>query len=83
MGVRDLAVVVGEDRGAGAVEDAGPPDAEAGGACRLDADQADALVRDEAGEHADRVRAAPDAGDDRVRKPPLGLEDLRARLARR
>ena len=33
------------------------------------------------GEHADRVRAAADAGDDGLRQPPLGVEDLLARLA--
>ena len=81
VGVGDLAVLVGEHGGARAVEDAGPTGAEARGARRLDADELDVRVVDEAGEHADRVRAAADARDDGVRQAALGLEDLRARLA--
>ena len=46
----------------------------------LDADQLDALVVDEAGEGADRVRAAADAGDHAVRQAARRGEDLLAGL---
>src|SRR5262249_36998085 len=46
----------------------------------LDADQPYVLVVDEAREHADRVRAAADAGDHCLRQPALDVEELRARL---
>ena len=62
--VGDLAVLVGEHRRARAVEDAGATGAEARRAGGLDADEPHLLVVEEAGEHADRVRAAADAGDD-------------------
>ena len=79
--VDDLAVLVGEQRRARAVEDAGAARAEARRAGRLDADEPHVGVVEEAGEDPDRVRAAADAGDDRVGQPALGLEHLRARLA--
>ena len=63
------------------MEHAGRPLAEARRARRLDADELDAVVVEERGEHADRVRAAADARDDGVRQPSLDLEHLRARLA--
>ena len=79
--VDDLAVLVGEQRGARAVEDARSARAEARRPGRLDAVEADVPVVQEAGEHPDRIRATADAGDRGVRQPALGLEDLRARLA--
>src|SRR5918996_716818 len=79
--VGDLAVVVREDRRARAVQDARPSRAEARRARRLDAEQAHVLVREEAGEDPDRVRAAADAGDHGVRQAALGGQDLLARLA--
>ena len=80
MRVGDLAVVVGEHRRARAVQDRGAAAAEARRACRLDADEPHVGVVEEAGEDADRVRAAADAGDDRVGEPALGREHLLARL---
>ena len=80
MRVGDLAVVVGEDRRACAVQDGGAPAAEAGRARRLDPDQADVGVIEEGDEAADGVGAAAHAGDDRVREPALGLEQLLAGL---
>src|SRR5215471_6773351 len=50
-------------------------------AAGLDADQPDRPVLDERVEHADRVAAATDTGDDGVRQPSRELEDLLARLA--
>ena len=50
------------------------PRAERRRARRLDADQAHVVVGDEVVEHADRVRAAADAGDDGVRQPAFGGE---------
>ena len=50
-------------------------------AARLDADQFDAGVVDERVEHAGRVAAAADAGDDHVGQPADLLEALRPRLA--
>ena len=79
--VEDLAVLVGEDRRAGAVQHPRPAAAERGRAGGLDADQAHGLVGDEVVEHADRVRAAADAGDDGFGQPAFGGEDLLARLA--
>ncbi len=63
------------------MQDAGAPGAERRRAGRLDADEPHAVVVDEAGEHADRVRAAADARDDGFRQAALRLEQLRARLA--
>ena len=80
--VEDLAVVVGEQRRARAVQHAG--------AARRRATRRRRPRRRSAGrassgtksvEHADRVRAAADAGDHRVGQPSLGGEDLLARLA--
>jgi len=47
---------------------------------RLDADEPDVRVVDEAGEHPDRVRAAADARDRAVRQLGRPLEELRASL---
>ena len=54
--------------------------AEARGARRLDADEPDVRVVDEAVEHPDRVRAAADAGDADLWEPTLDGEDLLAGL---
>ena len=81
VGIEDLAVAVGEDRRARAVQHARPARAQRGGARGLDADQAHRLVGDEVVEHADRVRAAADARDDRVGQPSLGGQHLLAGLA--
>ena len=78
--VGDLAVGVGEDRGARAVQDAAAAGAEARRAGRLDADEAHVGVVDEGVEGADRVRAAADARDDDLGQPALGGEELLARL---
>src|SRR5581483_7536586 len=78
--VRDLTVVVREDRRPRAVEHARAPAPERRGAGRLDADDAHLLVLEEAVEEADRVRAAADARHDRLGEPPLGRENLLARL---
>lgn len=89
-GVRlgDLALVVLEDVGARAVQDAGLPRGEGrrvlaglhpvpGG---LAAHQADVGVGDEGVEEADGVGAAADAGDRRVREASRALQDLAAGL---
>jgi hypothetical protein len=47
---------------------------------RLDPDERDALVGDEAGEHPDRIRSAPDACDHTLGQPSGRPQDLRARL---
>ena len=80
MRVEDLAVLVGEDRRACAVQHAGASCAERRRARRLDANQPDVVV-DEPGEHPDRVRSAADACADDLGQPLLGVEELRARLA--
>ena len=85
----DLAVVVLEHRRQRAVQDAGQAARGERGAVaaghqalprRLDADELDVLVVDEAGEHADRVRPAADARDDAVGQAAGALEQLGARL---
>ena len=53
-----------------------PARAQARRTCGLDADEPHVLVVEEAGEEADRVRAAADAGDDRVREAVVRLEHL-------
>lgn len=84
----DLALLVLEDVRAGAVQDArlargqrgrvlAGLDSVSGG---LEADQADAGVRDEGVEEADGVRAAADAGRDGVGQPAGALQDLAAGL---
>ncbi len=47
---------------------------------RFDSDQIDGLVFEKGVEYPDRVRAAADAGDDRVGKPFFSGDDLGARL---
>ena len=78
--VEDLPVVVREDRRARAVQDAGAAGAQGRCPRRLDADQPHVRVVDEAGEHADRIRAAADAGDDHLGEPLLHVEKLLPRL---
>jgi len=83
-----LAVFVLQNVGTGAVQDARTTaldgcrvlrrvDAVTG---RLDAVEGDALVVEERVEHADRVRSAADAGEDRVREATEALEELGAGL---
>ncbi len=80
MRVLDLAVGVGEQGRARAVQDSRAAGDEARRSRRLHADEPHVGVVDEAGEQADRVRAAADAGNDCVRQPSLGGEKLLARL---
>ena len=83
-----LAVAVLEDVAVAAVQHAGLALAQGGGvlarlgapAARLDADQLHAGVADEGIEHAGRVAAAADAGDDDVGQPAGLLQALLARL---
>ena len=77
--LEDLPVVVGQDVGARAVQDADAAPVSVAACCpvsipspgRLDADERDAGVGEERVEHAHRVRAAADAGDHRVGQPPF------------
>ena len=80
VGVEDLAIVVGEKRGARAVQDARAAGAEAGRADGLDPDEPDLGVVQEARKKPDRIRAAADAGDRDLWQAPLGSEDLLTRL---
>ena len=88
MGVRDLPVLVLEEVGAVAMQHARRAAGERGGMlpalqpppCRLHADDAHIRLIQEGMEQAYGVRAAADAGDHRVRQPPLGFHDLRAHL---
>ena len=84
MRVVDLTVIVLQQVGAVAVQHAGPPRRErsrmapgldALPAC-FDADQADVGVVQERMKQTHRVGAAADAGDQRVRQPSFGLQDL-------
>ena len=45
--------------------------------CRLHANQANSGFVDKIGEHADSVRSAADAGNNRIRQATFFLEDLR------
>ena len=74
MRVCDLSVFVREHGRARAVEHRGIPGTERRGVRCLHADETDVGVGDEAGEDADRVRAAADAGDDNLREAGFGLE---------
>ena len=65
-------------RRAAAGEPRGMPAADDLFAAGLDADQADRLVVDERVEHPDRVAAAADAGDDRIRQTAGELGSARA-----
>src|SRR4051794_6881462 len=85
----DLALVVLKDRRERPVQHARPPAGRQRRAVaprleplarRLDADELDVGVVDEAGEHADRVRPAAHARENPVREPVAALEQLRARL---
>src|SRR2546421_629303 len=58
VGIEHLAVVIGEQRGTRAVQNAGAAGPEAGRARGLDADEPNLDVLEEAGEEPDRVRAA-------------------------
>ena len=83
-----LAVLVLEHERAGAVQHAalagvdgrGVPAGLEAVAAGLEAVDRDVRVVEERGEQADRVRAAADAGGDRVRQPAVLLEALGARL---
>ena len=88
MRLGDLAFLVLQEIGAIAVQHAGPAAGQRRGmlarldaaARRLDADDAHALVVEEGMEQAHRVRAAADAGHQRVRDAALGFHHLRPRL---
>ncbi len=81
MRVEHLAVRVCEHGRTGAVQHRGPSRAETRCPGRLDADQSNVHVVEEAGEQPDRVRSPSDARDDCVREPVVSLEHLRPRLA--
>ena len=89
MDVRGLAVRVLQHITERAVQHARLAMAERGGvvaglvaaAAGLDADQLDAVIADERIEHAGRVAAAADAGDDDIGQPADLLEALLSRLA--
>ncbi|CAM5639734.1 hypothetical protein SAURM35S_06328 [Streptomyces aurantiogriseus] len=84
----DLPLVVLEDVGPGAVQDAGVARGQGRRVLagldavtrRLAADEAHVRVRDEGVEEADGVGAAADAGDGGVGQPARALQDLAARL---
>ena len=88
VGLFDLAVVVTHEVRAGAVQDADGALGDGGAVLALaeafaagfGADQFDAVVVNEIGEHADGVGAAADAGDHHVGQCAGALEDLGARL---
>ena len=88
VGLLDLAVLVLEDVGVGAVEDARGASRQRGAVlagveaqtARLDAHHAHARVVHELVEHADGVAAGAHAGDERVGQPALLGQDLPARL---
>ena len=88
MRLDHLAVRVLEQVGARAVQDAGPAGGHRGGmlpgldplARRLDADHPHLGIVEERVEQAHGVRAAADAGDQRVRQAALLGHDLLARL---
>src|SRR5471032_2956833 len=81
MRVENLPVLVREQRRTRTVQHPGATAAERSGTRSLDADKAHLVVRKEVEEHPDRVRAAADARDDRIRQTALCCEHLRARLA--
>ena len=81
--VEHLPVAVGEDRRTRAVQDRRTSGSETRRTGRLDADEANGLVLEEAGEEADRVGAAAHTGDDHGSHPlpyPHGVEPLRVGL---
>ena len=87
MRLLDLAVAVHQEIGAIAVQHAGPPAGDRRRVLflqamtgRLDAVDFDAAVVEERMEQAHGVRAAADAGDQRIRQPAFGLLHLRAGL---
>ena len=88
MRVADLPVLVLQQVGAVAVQHAGLAAVQRGRvqpgldavAAGLDADHRHARIVEERVEQPHRVRAAADAGDERVGQPALGLLQLRARL---
>ena len=80
VGIGDLAVVVGEDGRARAVEDARTAAAKRGGAGGLDAHEPHVGVVDEPGEHPDRIRTAADARHDDLGESAFGFEQLLAGL---
>lgn len=86
VGEFDLAVVIGEEPGFGALEDAEFSALEAGGvffgfdafASGFDADHAEVGVIDEGVEEAHGIGAAADAGDEKLGEAAFFLEDLLA-----
>src|SRR5204862_4564707 len=80
VGDQNLAVLIGEQRRARVVQDAGAARAQAGRARRVDADEAHLRVVEEPGEEPDCVRPAAYARDRDVGQPALGCEELLARL---
>ena len=89
MGLDDLPVVVADHIGAVAMQHARTAGGDRGGmpagldavARRFDADDRHFGIVEERMEQADRVAAAADAGDDRIRQPAIVGQHLRARLA--
>jgi hypothetical protein len=79
--VEHLAIFVGENGRAGAVQDRRSPGPEARSTGGFHADESHRVVVDEPGEEPDGVRAPADARDDGVREPVVRLEHLLARLA--
>ena len=88
VGELDLAVVIGEQPGLGALKDAKLAALETGSVLfrkdaettGLDADHADRFVVEEGMEQAHRIRSATDAGDEQVRKTAFLLKNLLAGL---
>ena len=84
MGEFDLAVVVGEQPGFRALEDAEFPALETRGVALrddpvtagLDPDHADVFIPEERVKQADRVRSAADTSDEHVRQAAFALQDL-------
>src|SRR5262245_47598980 len=90
MALEDLPVIVLEEIGAIAVQHAGPSAGHRGGmtvrdieavAAGFDPIDRDRWLIEEGMEQAHRVRAAADAGDERVGQPPFPLQHLLACLA--
>src|ERR1022692_2103912 len=89
MRVRDLPRRILQQIGKGSLQHARRTAVKAGGmfsqlfaaSTGFDADELHSLVFDEIVEDANRIRAAADAGDNRVRQFALSFNDLRARLA--
>src|SRR5579862_5482164 len=84
MRERDLAVIVLQQIAAGALQNSGSSPGETGRMLAqlrampagFDADEANIRIGNESVEDADRVAAAADAGDDRIRRAAFLLHDL-------